>query len=74
MKGRPSKPGQHILGARGELSWLTDTCLIYDRRAGCILISLDNEHLTRLGGIVMVRTPATVLAALLPPAAPSSAM
>jgi hypothetical protein len=36
------------------------------------LISLDHEHLTRLGSIVMVRTPAVVLAELIPPTSPSS--
>ncbi len=30
-------------------------------QSGCTLISLDNEHLTRLVGIVPVLTPATVL-------------
>jgi predicted nucleic acid-binding protein len=44
------------------------------QQAGCTLISLDSEHLTRLGSIVMVRTPAVVLADLTPPTAPSSAM
>jgi predicted nucleic acid-binding protein len=44
------------------------------QQAGCTLISLDHEHLTRLGSIMMVRTPAAVLADLLPPAPPSSAM
>jgi hypothetical protein len=37
------------------------------QQAGCTLISLANEHLTRLGSIVMVRTPAAVLAELIPP-------
>ena len=40
------------------------------QQGGCTLISLDNEHLTRLGGIVVVRTPAAVLADLTSPAAP----
>jgi hypothetical protein len=31
-------------------------------QSGCTLISLDNEHLTWLVGIVPVLTPATVLA------------
>jgi predicted nucleic acid-binding protein len=31
-------------------------------QSGCTLISLDNEHLTRLVGIVSVLTPATALA------------
>lgn len=30
----------------------------------CILISLDNEHLTRLSGVVTVQTPSQALAAL----------
>jgi predicted nucleic acid-binding protein len=30
-------------------------------QSGCILISLDNEHLTRLSGIVPTQTPAVVL-------------
>jgi hypothetical protein len=38
------------------------------------LISLDHEHLTRLGSIVTVHTPAEVLAELIPPRSPSSAM
>jgi predicted nucleic acid-binding protein len=37
------------------------------QQAGCLLISLDHEHLTRLGSIVMVRTPAAVLAELISP-------
>jgi hypothetical protein len=41
-------------------------------QAGCTLISLDHEHLTRLGSIVMVRTPAAVLTELVPPTSPSS--
>ena len=44
------------------------------QQPGCTLISLDNEHLTRLRSIVIVRTPATVLAELIPPTSPSSAM
>lgn len=36
-------------------------------QAGCTLITLDNEHLTRLGSLVTVRTPAVALAELLPP-------
>ena len=42
-------------------------------QAGCTLISLDHEHLTRLGSIVMVRTSAAVLAELIPPTPPSFA-
>jgi len=34
-------------------------------RAGSTLISLDNEHLTRLQGIAMARTPASLLPDLL---------
>jgi predicted nucleic acid-binding protein len=44
------------------------------QQAGCTLISLDHEQLTRLGSIVMVRTPAAVLADLVPPTSPSSAV
>jgi predicted nucleic acid-binding protein len=44
------------------------------QQAGCTLISLDQEHLTRLGSIVIVRTPAAVLAELVPPTSPSSAV
>jgi len=33
-------------------------------QSGCVLISLDNEHLTRLSGIVPTQTPSTVLASL----------
>lgn len=36
-------------------------------QAGCTLISLDNEHHTRLQGIVLTRTPAEVLPDLTPP-------
>jgi predicted nucleic acid-binding protein len=42
------------------------------QQAGCTLISLDHEHLTRLGRIVIVRTPTAVLADLVPPSSPSS--
>jgi predicted nucleic acid-binding protein len=42
------------------------------QQAGCTLISLDHEHLTRLGSIVIVRTPTAVLADLVPPSSPSS--
>jgi predicted nucleic acid-binding protein len=44
------------------------------QQAGCSLISLDLEHLTRLGTIVIVRTPIAVLAELVPPTSPSSAL
>jgi predicted nucleic acid-binding protein len=44
------------------------------RQAGCTLISLDHEHLTRLGSIVMVRTPAAGLTELVSPTSPSSAV
>ena len=37
------------------------------QRAACTLISLDNEHLTRLTDIVRVQTPADALAELRPP-------
>jgi predicted nucleic acid-binding protein len=36
-------------------------------RAGCTLISLDNEHLARLHSVVAVRTPAEVLPQLTSP-------
>jgi predicted nucleic acid-binding protein len=36
----------------------------------CTLISLDNEHLTRLAGLVTTRTPAAALTGLTPPATP----
>jgi len=35
---------------------------------GCLLISLDHEHLTRLQNVVTVRTPIDVLPQLAPPA------
>jgi predicted nucleic acid-binding protein len=44
------------------------------QQAGCTLISLDHEHLTRLGSIVVVCTPAVVLADLVPPTSPPSAV
>ncbi|HSF28944.1 MAG TPA: hypothetical protein VLK82_00510 [Candidatus Tectomicrobia bacterium] len=44
------------------------------QQAGCTLISPNHEHVTRLGSIVMARTRAAVLAELLPPTSPSSAM
>ena len=44
------------------------------QQAGCTLISLDHEHLTRLGSIIMVRTPAAVLAELISPTSSSSPM
>ena len=37
------------------------------QRAACTLISLDNEHLTRLPDIVRVQTPEEALAELSPP-------
>lgn len=43
------------------------------QQAGCTLISFDHEHLMRLGSMVMVRTPAAVLAELIPPTSSSSA-
>jgi predicted nucleic acid-binding protein len=36
-------------------------------RHQCTLVSLDNEHLTRLVGVVETRTPADLLAELTPP-------
>jgi len=44
------------------------------QQAGCTLISLDHEHLTRLGSIVIFRTPAALLAELISPTSPSSAV
>jgi predicted nucleic acid-binding protein len=44
------------------------------QQAGCTLILLDHEHLTRLGSIVIVRTPAAVVAELTPPTSPPSTM
>jgi predicted nucleic acid-binding protein len=38
----------------------------------CPWISLDHEPLTRLGGLVIVRTPAAVLEDSVPPVSPSS--
>ena len=35
-------------------------------QSGCTLISLDNEHLTRLVGIVPTRSPASILTDLTP--------
>jgi predicted nucleic acid-binding protein len=43
------------------------------QQARCTLISLDHEHLSRVGSIVIVRTPAAALAELIPPTPPSSA-
>ena len=37
------------------------------REAGSTLVTLDNEHLTRLVNLMMVCTPAVVLAGLSPP-------
>jgi predicted nucleic acid-binding protein len=34
------------------------------QQAGCTLISLDHEHLTRLAGLISVQTPAAALADL----------
>jgi predicted nucleic acid-binding protein len=34
------------------------------QQAGCTLISLDNEHLTRLAGLISVQTPEVALAEL----------
>ncbi len=34
------------------------------QQAGCTLISLDNEHLTRLAGLIRVQTPEAALAEL----------
>jgi predicted nucleic acid-binding protein len=44
------------------------------QQAGCTLIALDHEHLTRLGSIMIVCTPAAVLTELVPPTSPSSAV
>jgi predicted nucleic acid-binding protein len=44
------------------------------QQSGCTLISLDHEHLTRLGSMVTVQTPAVALAELIPPTPPSSAV
>ena len=44
------------------------------QQAGCTLISPDHEHLTRLGSIVIVRTPTAVLADLDPPSSPCSSV
>ena len=35
------------------------------QQAGCTLISLDNEHLTRLAGLISVQTPEVALAELI---------
>jgi predicted nucleic acid-binding protein len=44
------------------------------QQVACTLISLNHEHLTRLGSIVTVHTPAAALAELIPPTPPSSAV
>jgi len=38
----------------------------------CTLVSLDNEHLTRLAGVVETRTPADLLTELTAPQAPET--
>jgi predicted nucleic acid-binding protein len=40
------------------------------REAGSTLVTLDNEHLTRLASLLTVCTPAVALAALIPPPQP----
>jgi predicted nucleic acid-binding protein len=44
------------------------------QQAGCTLISFHNEHLTRLGNIVIVCTPAALLAELISSTSSSSAV
>jgi predicted nucleic acid-binding protein len=70
---RPWSPGP---GAGGpvRVAWGDAVYAAVAQQSGCTLISLDTEHLTRLGSIIMVRTPATVLADLVPPTSPSSAV
>ena len=42
------------------------------REAGSTLVTLDNEHLTRLAHLMTVSTPTMALAALTPPPPPSA--
>ena len=62
------------LAAQHDLRGADAVCPGVSQQAGCTLISLNNEHLTRLGSIVIVRTPAAVLAELLPSTSPSSGL
>ena len=39
-------------------------------RENCILISLDNEHLSRMAGVVETRTPKQIVTELPPPEDP----
>ena len=63
-----------ILAAQHTLRGADAVYAAVAQQAGCTLISLDREHLTRLGGILVVRTPADMLTVLLtlsdPPSAP----
>lgn len=51
-------------GLRGADAVYAATAL----QTGCTLITLDNEQLNRLAGVVLAQTPAAALTALTPPA------
>ena len=63
----------HVLAAQHGLRGADAVYAAVAQQAGCTLISLDHEHPSRPGSIVMVRTPAVVLAELVPPTTASSA-
>ena len=55
-----------VLAAQQQLRGADAVYATVAAQSGCTLISLDNEHLTRLTGIVPTRTPAEALADLAP--------
>jgi predicted nucleic acid-binding protein len=63
----------HALAAQYGLCGADAVYAAVAQQAGCTLISLDHEHLTRLGSIVTVHTRAEVLTESIPPRSPSSA-
>jgi predicted nucleic acid-binding protein len=62
------------LAAQYGLRGADAVCAAVAQQSGSTLISLDHEHLTRLGSILVIRTPTAALADLVPPTSPSSAM
>jgi predicted nucleic acid-binding protein len=62
------------LAAQYGLRGADAVCAAVAQQAGCALITLDNEQLTRLGSIVIARNPAAVLADLVRLTSPSSAV
>lgn len=69
LQDGPGASHNQVISSRRN-NWSGQVSAAVAQQAGCTLISLDHEHLTRLGSIVIVRTPTAVLAELVSPTSP----